>query len=122
MPNERISMSKPKHLIGLRSRSVPAPGRGFWLSVGAVSNYLRAVRGPCCHLELALAGPNNKPCCIANLVEIHQQPRATFTADSNTAITSSNKRLVTYAACWTRCVRFVTRLLLLRQELRVRRA
>jgi hypothetical protein len=40
MPNERISMSKLKHLIGLQSSnlSVPGLGRAFGLSVGAVSN------------------------------------------------------------------------------------
>ena len=46
MPNERISMSKLKQLIGLQSSnlSVRAMGRALGLSVGAVSNYLRAVR------------------------------------------------------------------------------
>ncbi len=38
--DERISMSKLKHLIGLQSSnlSVPALGRALGLSVGAVSN------------------------------------------------------------------------------------
>src|SRR5229473_202808 len=46
MPNERISMSKLKQLIGLQSSnlSVRAMGRALGLSVGAVSKYLRAVR------------------------------------------------------------------------------
>jgi transposase len=46
MPNERISMSKLKQLIGLQSSnlSVRALGRALGLSVGAVSKYLRAVR------------------------------------------------------------------------------
>jgi hypothetical protein len=46
MPNERISMSKLKQLIGLQSSnlSVRALVRAFGLSVGAVSKYLRAVR------------------------------------------------------------------------------
>jgi hypothetical protein len=37
------------------------------------------------------------------------------TADSNSAITSSNKPLVAVSSCWTRCVRFVACLLLVRQ-------
>jgi transcriptional regulator with XRE-family HTH domain len=46
MPNERISMSKLKQLIGLQSNlSVRALARALGLSVGAVSKYLRAVRG-----------------------------------------------------------------------------
>lgn len=46
MPNERISMSKLKQLIGLQSSnlSVRALSRALGLSVGAVSKYLRAVR------------------------------------------------------------------------------
>ena len=46
MPNERISMSKLKQLIGLQASnlSVRAMGRALGLSVGAVSKYLRAVR------------------------------------------------------------------------------
>ena len=46
MPNERISMSKLKQLIGLQSSnlSVLGLGRALDLSVGAVSKYLRAVR------------------------------------------------------------------------------
>src|SRR3984885_4226974 len=46
MPNERISMSKLKQLIGLQASnlSVRALGRALGLSVGAVSKYLRAVR------------------------------------------------------------------------------
>ena len=46
MPNERISMSKLKQLIGLQSSNlcVRALGRALGLSVGAVSTYLRAVR------------------------------------------------------------------------------
>src|SRR5882757_7486432 len=51
MPNERISMSKLKQLIGLQSSnlSVRALGRALGLSVGAVSKYLRAVRA--CRIE-----------------------------------------------------------------------
>jgi transposase len=46
MPNERISMSKLKQLIGLQSSnlSIRALARALGLSVGAVSKYLRAVR------------------------------------------------------------------------------
>jgi hypothetical protein len=46
MPNERISMSKLKQLIGLQASnlSVRALSRALGLSVGAVSKYLRAVR------------------------------------------------------------------------------
>ncbi len=46
MPNERISMSKLKQLIGLQSSnlSIRAWRRALGLSVGAVSKYLRAVR------------------------------------------------------------------------------
>jgi transposase len=46
MPNERISMSKLKQLIGLQSSnlSVRALARALDLSIGAVSKYLRAVR------------------------------------------------------------------------------
>ena len=46
MPNERISMSKLKQLIGLQASnlSVRALARALGLSVGAVSKYLRAVR------------------------------------------------------------------------------
>jgi transposase len=46
MPNERISMSKLKQLIGLQASnlSVRAMARALGLSVGAVSKYLRAVR------------------------------------------------------------------------------
>jgi transposase len=46
MPNERISMSKLKQLIGLQSSnlSVRELARALGLSVGAVSKYLRAVR------------------------------------------------------------------------------
>jgi hypothetical protein len=55
MPNERISMSKLKQLIGLQSSnlSVRALGRALGLSVGAVSKYLRAVRA--CRIEAAEA-------------------------------------------------------------------
>ncbi|TLZ39814.1 MAG: IS21 family transposase [Gammaproteobacteria bacterium] len=47
MPNERVSMSKLKQLIGLQASnlSVRALARALGLSVGAVSKYLRAVRG-----------------------------------------------------------------------------
>jgi transposase len=47
MPNERVSMSKLKQLIGLQASnlSVRALSRALGLSVGAVSKYLRAVRG-----------------------------------------------------------------------------
>jgi transposase len=46
MPNERVSMSKLKQLIGLQSSnlSVRAMSRALGLSVGAVSKYLRALR------------------------------------------------------------------------------
>ena len=46
MPNERISMSKLKQLIGLQTSnlSVRALARALGLSVGAISKYLRAVR------------------------------------------------------------------------------
>jgi transposase len=46
MPNERISMSKLKQLIGLQASnlSVRALARALDLSVGAVSKYLRAVK------------------------------------------------------------------------------
>ena len=46
MPNERISMSKLKQLIGLQASnlSVRAQARAVGLSIGAVSKYLRAVR------------------------------------------------------------------------------
>ena len=48
MPNERISMSKLKQLIGLQSSnlSVRALSRALGLSVGAVSKYLGAL-GAC---------------------------------------------------------------------------
>ena len=44
MPNERISMSKLKQLIGLQSSNLSVRGlaRALGLSVGAVSKYLRA--------------------------------------------------------------------------------
>jgi len=46
MPNERISMSKLKQLIGLQASnlSVRALARALDLSVGAVSKYLRAIK------------------------------------------------------------------------------
>jgi biotin operon repressor len=46
MPNERISMSKLKQLIGLQASnlSVRALGRALGLSVGAVSKYVNALR------------------------------------------------------------------------------
>src|SRR5579862_3254193 len=46
MPNERVSMSKLKQLIGLQASnlSVRALSRALDLSVGAVSKYLRAVK------------------------------------------------------------------------------
>jgi DNA-binding transcriptional ArsR family regulator len=55
MPNERISMSKLKQLIGLQSSnlSVRALARALELSIGAVSKYLRAVRA--CGIEAAEA-------------------------------------------------------------------
>src|ERR1700728_2804208 len=51
MPNEKISMSKLKQLIGLQSSnlSVRALSRALGLSVGAVSKYLRALRA--CRIE-----------------------------------------------------------------------
>ena len=44
MPNERVSVSKLKQLIGLQASnlSVRALPRALGLSVGAVSKYLRA--------------------------------------------------------------------------------
>ena len=56
MPNERISMSKLKQLIGLQASnlSVRALARALGLSIGAVSKYLRAVRA--CGIEAAEAG------------------------------------------------------------------
>ncbi len=55
MPNERISMSKLKQLIGLQASnlSVLALGRAIGLSVGAVSKYLRALRA--CGIDAAEA-------------------------------------------------------------------
>ena len=46
MPNERISMSKLKQLIGLQGSnlSVRALARALGLSIGAISKYLRAAR------------------------------------------------------------------------------
>jgi transposase len=51
MPNERISMSKLKQLLGLQASnlSVRALARALGLSVGAVSKYLRALRA--CGIE-----------------------------------------------------------------------
>ena len=56
MPNERVSMSKLKQLIGLQASnlSVRALGRALGLSVGAVSKYLRALRA--CGIDAAEAG------------------------------------------------------------------
>src|SRR5271154_916297 len=61
MPNERISMSKLKQLIGLQSSnlSVRALGRALGLSVGAVSKYLRAVRA--CGVGVAEAETLSEP-------------------------------------------------------------
>ena len=55
MPNERVSMSKLKQLIALQGSnlSIRALARALGLSVGAVSKYLRAVRG--CGLSAAEA-------------------------------------------------------------------
>jgi hypothetical protein len=55
MPNERISMSKLKQLIGLQTSnlSVRALARALGLSIGAVSKYLQAVRA--CGIEAAEA-------------------------------------------------------------------
>jgi transposase len=55
MPNERISMSKLKQLIGLQSSnlSVRALSRALGLSVGAVSKYLNALRA--CGIDAAEA-------------------------------------------------------------------
>src|SRR5882672_6403495 len=55
MPNERVSMSKLKQLIGLQSSnlSVRALSRALGLSVGAVSKYLRALRA--CGIDAAKA-------------------------------------------------------------------
>src|SRR5450631_4619220 len=55
MPNERVSMSKLKQLIGLQASnlSVRALGRALGLSVGAVSKYLRALRA--CGIDAAEA-------------------------------------------------------------------
>jgi transposase len=46
MPNERISMSKLKQLIGLQASNLSVRGlaRALGLSVGAVAKYLRALR------------------------------------------------------------------------------
>jgi transcriptional regulator with XRE-family HTH domain len=46
MPNERISMSKLKQLIGLQTSnlSVREFARALGLSIGALSKYQRAVR------------------------------------------------------------------------------
>ena len=51
MPNEKISMSKLKQLIGLQGSnlSVRALSRALGLSVGAVSKYLRALKA--CRIE-----------------------------------------------------------------------
>ncbi|MGB9333172.1 MAG: ArsR family transcriptional regulator [Steroidobacteraceae bacterium] len=51
MPNERISMSKLKQLLGLQASnlSVRSLARALGLSVGAVSKYLRALRA--CGIE-----------------------------------------------------------------------
>ena len=61
MPNERISMSKLKQLIGLQGSnlSVRALSRALGLSVGAVSKYLRAVRR--CGIEAAEAEALSEP-------------------------------------------------------------
>jgi transposase len=55
MPNERISMSKLKQLIGLQSSnlSVRAMSRALGLSVGAVSKCLRALRS--CRIDVGEA-------------------------------------------------------------------
>jgi len=62
MPNERISMSQLKQLIGLQSSnlSVRAMGRALGLSVGAVSKYLRAVR-ECSHGSAHRTGCTGTP-------------------------------------------------------------
>ena len=61
MPNERISMSKLKQLIGLQASnlSVRALSRALSLSVGAVSKYLRAVRR--CGIEAGEAETLSEP-------------------------------------------------------------
>jgi hypothetical protein len=61
MPNERVSMSKLKQLIGLQASnlSVRALARALGLSVGAVSKYLRAVRG--CGISAAEAEARQPP-------------------------------------------------------------
>jgi len=59
MPNERISMSKLKQLIGLQASnlSVRALARTLGLSVGAVSKYLRTVRG--CGIGATASAPRS---------------------------------------------------------------
>ena len=59
MPNERVSMSKLKQLIGLQASnlSVRALARTLGLSVGAVSKYLRAVRG--CGIGATASAPRS---------------------------------------------------------------
>jgi len=59
MPNERISMSKLKQLIGLQASnlSVRTLARTLGLSVGAVSKYLRAVRG--CGIGATASAPRS---------------------------------------------------------------
>jgi transcriptional regulator with XRE-family HTH domain len=63
MPNERISMSKLKQLIGLQASnlSVRALSRALGLSIGAVSKYLRAVR------EAGISAAEAETLCEAQL-------------------------------------------------------
>ena len=64
MPNERISMSKLKQLIGLQTSnlSVRELARALGLSIGAVSKYQRAVRAA----TTAQRGEPEKDCYEAN--------------------------------------------------------
>ena len=70
MPNERISMSKLKQLIGLQSSnlSVRALSRALGLSVGAVSKYLRALRA--CRIDAGEAAGDCQKFCVLSPVDL----------------------------------------------------